>query len=215
VQAADLVRRERIRPSLRVDSRPEQRLVDVDIAQTADEALVEEDGLDLARSAPQALFQPCRREFTLERLTAKSLLKTIEIVSVRVDDAAELALIGETKIEAVRELDCQAFEAEWRLLMRDRAQPTGHPQVDDYGGVIVEVDNEVLGSSADTADGASLDPGEDVFDPVACQDAGKIANPQRPDTLTDDLIDQGAADGFDLGEFWHTRMTVARLERCG
>ena len=131
------------------------------------------------------------------------------------DDAAELALIGETKIEAVRELDRQAFEAEWRLLMGDRAQPAGHPQVDDDGGVVVEVDNQVLGAAADTADGASLDPGQDVFDPVAAEDAGKIADPQRADALTDDLVDQGAADGFDLGEFWHTRMTVARLERRG
>ena len=131
------------------------------------------------------------------------------------DDAAELALIGETKIETVRELDRQALEAKWRLVMGDRAQPAGHPQVDDDGGVIVEVDNEVLGAAADAADGASFDPREDVFDPVAGEDAGKIADTQRADALTDDLVDQGAADGFDLGEFWHTRMTVARLERRG
>jgi hypothetical protein len=87
--------------------------------------------------------------------------------------------------------------------------------VNDDGRVIVEVDNEVLGASANTADGAPLDSSEDVFDPVARQDAGKIANTQRPDALTDDLVDQGAANGFDFGEFWHTRMTVARMERCG
>ena len=131
------------------------------------------------------------------------------------DDAAELALIGETKIEAVRELDRQAFEAKWRLLMGDRAQPAGHPQVDDDGGVIVEVDNEVLGAPADTADGASCDPRQDVFDPVAAEDAGKIADTQRADALTDDLVDQGAADGFDLGQFWHTRTTVARFKGHG
>ena len=131
------------------------------------------------------------------------------------DDAAELALIGETKIEAVRELDRQAFEAKGRLLMGDRAQPAGHPQVDDDGGVIVEVDNEVLGAPADTADDASLDSGQDVFDPVAAQDAGKIADTQRTDTLTDNLVDQGAADGFDLGKFWHTRTTVARYKGHG
>jgi hypothetical protein len=33
--------------------------------------------------------------------------------------------------------------------------------------------------------------------------------------LTDELVDQGAADGFDLGEFWHTRMMVVRLVRRG
>jgi hypothetical protein len=143
------------------------------------------------------------------------LLETVEIVTVHVDNAAELALIGETKIEAVRELDRQMLEAKWRPVMGDRAQPAGHTQVDDDGGVVVEFDNEVLGAPAHSADGASRDSCEDVFDSVAGEDAGKIVDTQRADALTDDLVDQGAADGFDLGEFWHTRTTVARLERHG
>jgi hypothetical protein len=140
------------------------------------------------------------------------LFETIEIVAVHVHDAAELALIGESKILAVRELDRQAFEAKWRLLMWNRAQPAGHPQVDDDGGLVVEVDNEVLGAPADTENRASPDSSEDILDPVSGQDAGKIADTQRADALTDDLVDQGAPDGFDLGEFWHTRTMVARFK---
>ena len=78
--------------------------------------------LILPGAPPQALCEPRRREPTLERLTAKSLLERSSDRPGAVDDAAELALIGETKIEAVRELDRQAFEAKWRLLMGDRAQ---------------------------------------------------------------------------------------------
>src|SRR5215217_1918134 len=99
--------------------------------------------------------------------------------------------------------------------MGDCAQPAGHSQVDNDGGVVIEVDNEIFGAPADTPDNTSLDPGEDVFDPVAGQDAGKIADTQRTNTLTDDLVDQGAADGFDLGEFWHTRTAVARHKDHG
>ena len=131
------------------------------------------------------------------------------------NDATELALIGEPQIETVGELDRQAFEAKWRLLMWHRAQPAGHAQVDDDGGVIVEIENEVLGAPADTTHGASFDPSQDIFDSVIRENAGKIADPQRADPLTDDLVDQGAPDGFDLGKFWHTRMTVVRLERRG
>jgi hypothetical protein len=107
------------------------------------------------------------------------------------------------------------FEAKWRLLVGNRAQPAGHAQVDDDGGVVIEFDNEVLGAPADIADSTSREPGEDVFDSIAGEDAGKIADMQRADALTDDLVDQGAADSFDLWEFWHTRTTVARLERHG
>ena len=42
---------------------------------------------------------------------------------------------------------------------------------------------------------------------------GKSPTRSVADALTDDLVDQGAADGFDLGEFWHTRMTVVRRAR--
>jgi hypothetical protein len=87
--------------------------------------------------------------------------------------------------------------------------------VDDDGSLVVEVDNEVLGAPAHAADNASRDPGEDVFDSVVREDTGKIADTQGADAFTDDLVDQGAPDSFDLGEFWHTRTTVARLEGNG
>ena len=128
-------------------------------------------------------------------------------------DATELALIGETKIEVIGELDRQVFKAERRLLSWDRAQPAGHPQVDDNRGIVVEVDDEVLGAPADAADSASFDPGQDVFDPVIGKNSRKIADAERADPLTDDLVEQGAPDSFDFGEFWHTRTTVLRLER--
>ena len=99
--------------------------------------------------------------------------------------------------------------------MWDRAQPAGHPQVDDNGGIVVEVDDEVLGAPADTADRAPFDPGQDIFDSLIGENAGKIADAERADPLTDDLVEQGAPDGFDLWEFWHTRTTVARLEGNG
>ena len=87
--------------------------------------------------------------------------------------------------------------------------------MDDDGGFIVEVDNEVLGAPSDAADDPSFDPGQDVFNSVTGEHAGKIIDPQRADPLTDDFVDQGAADGFDLGKFWHTRMTVVRPRRGG
>jgi len=87
--------------------------------------------------------------------------------------------------------------------------------MDDDGSVIVEVDNEVLGTAAHTADDASSDPSKDIVDSVIREDAGEITNPKRANSLTDNLVNQGAPDGFDLGEFWHTHTMVVRLERRG
>jgi hypothetical protein len=83
--------------------------------------------------------------------------------------------------------------------------------MDDDGSVIVEVDNEVLGAAADIADGSTFDPSQDIFDSLVREDAGEIADPERADSLTDDRVNQGAPDGFDFGEFWHTRTMVVRL----
>src|SRR3954465_9439985 len=116
MQAADLFRCEGVRSPLRVDSCSEKGLVDVDIAQTTDESLVEEHGLDLAWPAPQALSEPCGGEFTLERLTAQPLFEQAEIIAIDVNDATELALVGETQIETVVEFDREVFEAKRRLL---------------------------------------------------------------------------------------------------
>jgi len=141
------------------------------------------------------------------------LFEKIEIVATHMGDATELALIGETKIEVIDELDRQVLEAKRRLLSWHHAQAAGHPQVDDNSCIVVEVDNEVLGAPADTADCASFDSGQDIFDSVIAENPGEIADADRADPLTDDLVEQGAADSFNLWEFWHTRMTVVRLRR--
>ena len=128
-------------------------------------------------------------------------------------DATELSLVGEPKIEAIGELDRQVFEAKRRFLSGHHAQPASHPQVDQNGGLVVEVDNEVLGAPADTLHDAPLDSRQDVFRSIITQDAGEIAEAERVDPLPDEFIEQGAADSLDLGQLWHTRKTDGRHER--
>jgi hypothetical protein len=198
-----------------VDTGPEQRLIGVDIPKTADQFLVEDDRLDLGGATAQTLFEPCRRESALEWLATKSSVKTDQIIAMEMNDAAELALIGEAEIETVVELDRQPLETKRWLLVRYRAQPAGHTQVDHDRGAIVEIDNEVLGASSDTEYDAPFDTGENVFDAVVGKHPGEIANVQGTDALTDDLVDQRAADGLDLWEFWHTRTVVLRSRRGG
>jgi hypothetical protein len=110
-----------------VNSGAEQGLVDVNVAEAANQRLIEKNRLDLPWAASQALFKPCGRETSFERLATQPSIQTIEIIAMSVDDPAELALVGEAQVEAVVELDRQSLEAERRFLSRNRAESPGHP----------------------------------------------------------------------------------------
>src|SRR5438105_7460254 len=59
----------------RVDARPPERLVHVDVPHPGERALVEEGGLDRGASSVQALGEPLRRERRGERLAAYARLE--------------------------------------------------------------------------------------------------------------------------------------------
>ncbi len=171
-----------IRVALGVNPRPKQGLVDVNVAKTADQPLVEQHWLDLARAPSQTLLEPTRRECPLKRLTAKFLLELAQRVFVNVDDTAKLALIRKPQIETVVELDGQMLETQRRLVVWHRAQPAGHAQVNNDCRFVVEIDDQVLRSPPDALDDAALDAGEHIFGTSAGKHPGKIADVERVNT---------------------------------
>lgn len=215
MDTAHLVGRERIRPLLRVDPGAKERFVRVDVAETADQRLIEEDGLDLAGATAQALLEPCRGKSSLQWFATQPLLEAVQFVVVQMKDPSEFALIREAEIGSIVELDGQVFESKRRLTMRDGAQPAGHAQMDDDRGAVIEVQDEVLRPPPDALDDAVLNARQNVLDTLAAEDAGEGADTQRVNALTDKFGDQGAADGFDLGEFWHTRVTIPGADGDG
>jgi histidine triad (HIT) family protein len=213
VDTADFCGGEGIGAALWVDAGAKERFVDVDVAEAADQPLVEQDGLDLAGAAAQALLKPLRGELLFQRLTSKALLQARQLVVLKVGDAAELALVGEAQVEVAVELDGQSLEAERGLGAWYGTQLAGHAQVNDDGRPIVKFDNQVLGTAPDLGDFAPLDACQDILGAVATEHAREVGEAQGEDVPADDLVDQGAANGFDLGEFWHTRVAIGSPER--
>ena len=202
-----------VRRPLGVDAGLEEHLVDVDVAEAGDESLIEEHAFDLARPPAQLLLEPGGGEVARQRLQSQPLLQAKQIVAFDMDDAAKLALVRETKIGTPGEVDGQPLEAQRRLGRGDDAQRPGHAQMDDDGGAVVQIENEVLRAAADFRHGPARDPRLEIFEPLLAQHAGKVAEANGVDLAADDLVDQRAADGFDFGKFWHTRLTfVARRE---
>ena len=79
------------------------------------------------------------------------------------------------------------------------------------GGVIIEIENEVFGAPADCHAPMTGNARQYVFDPFVAEDTGKIDDTERLNPADRRcLIDEGTADGFDLGKFWHTQAIVVR-----
>ena len=87
--------------------------------------------------------------------------------------------------------------------------------MDHDRGAVVEIDDQVLGAPADALDNSPPNMRQNIVDALITEDPGEIADMQRVDALTNDLVDQRAADGFDFREFWHTRTTDLRSVRNG
>src|SRR4051812_27257777 len=119
------------------------------------------------------------------------------------DNAAEFPLVRKSKVESVVEIDCQSLEAQRRLVVRHRAQATGHAQMDDDGGAIIELENQVFRSPADCDDLMTGNARQDILEAFVAEDTGKIDDAERANPTTDNAIDERTANGFDFGKFWH------------
>jgi hypothetical protein len=76
-QKRELVLVKRACRAKRVDLRPPQRFIDVDVPKTGDRSLIEERGLDRRAAAIELLRKSSRRERSLERLDSKSLFEVL------------------------------------------------------------------------------------------------------------------------------------------
>jgi histidine triad (HIT) family protein len=121
-----------------------------------------------------------------------------------VQDAAELALIGETEFGPVIQRNRQVLESlGWRVRGQVDQTP-GHPQVDQQRRPIVEVDNQVFATAAKPRDASPLEANADHLGVVLSDHAFELADSKRDDLAADQLRFETLANRFDFGQFWHT-----------
>ncbi len=213
-QALGLCGAERSSGATRVDSRTEQRLVGVDVADAGHPALVEQQRLD-GRSPPahhraqvggrevlvEGLATEPGREKHLEGLGAEQQLPCAEAPGVgdrKAHPASTLAALGGAG--ARPELD--AHTGVGRLGVGVGKDGTGHAQVLGQVHVALEVPEQVLATAAQAKN------------PPACQRVGQLVRCERPrparveylhaaDAPALDERRQLAADRLDLGQLGH------------
>ena len=92
-----------------------QRFININIAQTGDQVLIEKGVLDLAGTASEADRRAIRQSGAGERFGSQLAIEEVDRVFIGKDDATELALVAEAKICAIGEVDGEMLEADrWR-----------------------------------------------------------------------------------------------------
>ncbi len=112
VETVDLRVRKRVRRPQRMNIAEKQRFVDVDVAESRDKLLVQQDRLDLPGPSPEPVAEVVNGKCVSQRLRTESLLEQIEIRLVHRRDAPEFSLIAESQLLAVPEQKCQPLVAE-------------------------------------------------------------------------------------------------------
>jgi hypothetical protein len=93
VEAANFYGSEAVGGALGMDTGAKKGFVGVDVAEAADELLIEQHRLDLAATSSQVLFQPGGREPTFKGLKAQALLERQHLIVLEMPNTTELALV--------------------------------------------------------------------------------------------------------------------------
>src|SRR3712207_1636392 len=95
-----------------MQSGTEERLVDVDVPEAGNQRLIEKHALQLAGTPGERGGERFGGKRGREWLRSEPAIERRDVVRQQVQDAAELALVGEAKVLPAIELDRQVLEAQ-------------------------------------------------------------------------------------------------------
>jgi hypothetical protein len=110
-----------------MESRVMERLIDVDIAQTGDQRLVKQHAFEFAGAASEIASQAIGGERGGQRLWPETVVEALHVEWRPVLDATKFALIDETQIVPIVELDREPFKAQGWGSPDDDSERAGHP----------------------------------------------------------------------------------------
>jgi hypothetical protein len=123
-------------------------------------------------------------------------------------DATEFALVGEAEIGAVIEGDGEVLESLRRRIAGDVNETTGHAQVNEHHGTVVEIDDQVLATAAEGGDASIPKPSVHGGDVVLADHTRELTDPKGDNRASDDRRFKTRSNCFDLRQFWHTETHV-------
>lgn len=195
---------ETIRGAKRMEPGAEEGLVDIDVPETGDKRLVEENRLETTGSALEPVGKDTGSKTTAERFRTEAAVECVNRLRLDVKDPSEFSLIGKPEIGPVVEFNCQVLETYRRGVTLVMSQAPSHPQVNKQRGAVVKIGDEILGTAPESRDLPAAQAGKNSVWIVRAQYAGERPDLQTSNGPSDYVRFQTEANCFDLGEFWHT-----------
>jgi hypothetical protein len=129
--------------------RPPESLVDVDVAQSRDGALIEERSLDRRAAAFEPLTEAARGERALERLDAEAPVEVrLELAGLQQLPRAEASNVAIAEVRAVVESDNSAsMRVVGELSLRSVPKTSRHPKVNQQSAPRVEPQDQILAAT--------------------------------------------------------------------
>jgi hypothetical protein len=103
----------------------------------------------------------------------------------RVNDPPELPLVAKTKIHVGIQGDGEMLKPSSRGVVRGERQLSGHPEVNNQGRVVVQVEEEVFSATAYSNDGTTSKRNIDCLWLGVSENPRKVANGDGANRATD------------------------------
>ena len=204
VQARGVRGPQAVRAPQGVQARAKEGLVDVDVAQAGQEALVEQERLEGPAAGLQGAPEPLGAEALAQGLGAEPRQDRIAVVHGQ--EAAELAHVDEDEGPAALQLEPHALVGAGLRAHVDHVQTTGHAQVHDQvprgSAPALEVEDDVLGPTPYASDA----PAAHALLELRGRHAPHRARPADLGAAHELALDPGAdqaRDGLDLRQLGH------------
>ncbi len=150
VQGATFCRAQRSGWRLRMQTREEQRLIGVDVADASDIALVQQRGFDRRAATAQRLPQDLRRKRVGERFWTELRQRVLDLVGEI--DGAEFAHIDESQLISAIQVEDGSGERLGCGGVGAKSKRSGHAQMHDQRLVAVELKEQILAPPLDARD---------------------------------------------------------------
>lgn len=214
MEPRDRRRREDARGRIRADARLVERLVHVDVAEAGDASLVQQHRLHRRGAARESLPEVRRRERLVDGLRAEAGREKRGYIADK-RPGAELPQVAPAEVVPTIQQETGALEWFGRRQRRPPHHATGHPQMGDERGAIIQLKQEVLSATAKLLDAAPDEVGlEDVQRDTDEAGQGGRVGIDPDDHTASHQRGKVAADGFDFGELWHPLRVRIRRPDC-
>jgi len=198
-----------------------QDFIDINVAKSGDQGLIEQRPLDTSRSVGESFLETACGQIIAQGFRAETLRERIPGWFVDKQDSPELSLVPESKIVSVIEGQREMLEAHGWGMVRQHQQSTCHSQMHLEEEWAIGANGKVFATAFDTGDAGAGEVSTKCREIEITDHTGKIPQFGTGECCPGDECGETGAHCFHFRKLWHTCMVrftcgcAGRRATCG